>query len=140
LIFTLINESELNHIGDVGIFITDKMRIIASDQKFKKKTWEKLFHETFDILFSELADESFKRYSNSRKKFSGGFLLSQFEVVAYGIGYNLAKKIPVSKVKTKAIKIWSDSRYTNWSGSGITATRRLPKILPFGREVFGSGN
>ncbi|WP_049723325.1 DUF262 domain-containing protein [Gilvimarinus polysaccharolyticus] len=140
IIFTLIEEKELHQLGDVGIFITEKMRAIAVDDAFDKVMWEKLFKQTFDLLQHELSDESFKRYSVPKKKFTGGFLLSQFEVVAYGVGYNLANTNGMTNITKTAASIWSDERYTSWSGSGITATRRLPRILPFGREVFDVRN
>ena len=116
------------------------MRDIAADDGFDKATWEALFKKTFDLLSDDLSDESFKRYNIRKQKFSGGFLLSQYEVVAYGFGYNLKNGNPVVNIREKAASIWSDEQYTNWSGSGITATRRLPKILPFGREVFDGNN
>ncbi len=140
LIFSDIDVVELNQLGDVGIFITEKMRNIAAAESFDKVAWETLFKKTFDLLKDELSEESFKRYSNEKQKFTGGFLLSQYEVVAYGIGYNLKKGSPVNDVRQKAVGIWSNDRYTDWSGSGITATRRLPRILPFGREVFDGNN
>lgn len=136
LIFSCIDESELDQLGDVGIFITEKMREVATDVAFDKKHWEDLFKRTFDLLNAELSEESFKRYSVAKSKFTGGFLLSQFEVVAYGVGYNLSIGKPTQNIRRKAAEIWSNSRYTDWSGSGITATRRLPRILPFGREIF----
>ncbi|MEX2964225.1 DUF262 domain-containing protein [Microbulbifer sp. TYP-18] len=140
LIFTLIEEGELEQLSDVGIFITEKMRTIAVDDAFDTAMWENLFMQTFDLLQNELNEESFKRYNVSKQKFTGGFLLSQFEVVAYGLGYNLANRNKLKKIPDTAAGIWSDLRYTEWSGSGITATRRLPRILPFGREVFNDGN
>lgn len=140
LIFTLIDENELNNIGDVGIFITEKMRGLAADEAFDKILWEALFKKSFDLLAEQLSEESFKRYSIPKEKFTGGFLLSQYEVVAYGIGYNIHHGVDVCDIKGKASNIWSDARYTDWSGSGITATRRLPRILPFGREVFSCGD
>lgn len=140
LIFTCIDEAELDQLGDVGIFITEKMRLIATDEQFDRNQWERLFKSTFDLLKAELSEESFKRYSDAKEKFSGGFLLSQFEVVAYGVGYNLSAGNQINGIRKKAANIWSDRRYTDWSGSGITATRRLPRILPFGREVFNGNN
>jgi len=140
IIFTSIEVDELDRIGDVGIFITEKLRKIATDDNFDKDGWEKLFKRTFDLLQEELSEESFKRYSSTKNKFIGGFLLSQYEVVACGVGYNLSLNHSVDQIREKAAGIWSDRRYTDWSGSGITATRRLPRILPFGREVFNSGN
>jgi len=138
LIFTMIPVTELDRVGDVGIFITEKMRALAVDETFDKVMWEALFKETFDCLSTSMSEESFKRFSVSKDKFTGGFLLSQFEVVAYGVGYNISNGSIVDNISEKAASIWSDTRYTDWSGSGITATRRLPRILPFGREVFSS--
>ena len=140
LIFSLIDVNELNNIGDVGVFVTDAMARIAQDKNFDRALWESLFKSTFDLLQNEMNDKSFKRYSIEKSKFTGGFLLSQFEVVAYGIAYNLHNKTNVNDIENKTLGLWSDDRYTNWSGSGITATRRLPKLIPLGREVFGNGN
>jgi len=140
LIFSLIEEAGLNKLRDVGIFITDRMHEMAVNPSFDKVVYEQLFKSTFDILSRELSDKSFKRYDIAKSKFSGGFLLSQYEVVAYGLAYNLKKGIDIKDILGKVANIWSDPRYTNWSGAGMTATRRLPKILPFGREVFGNGN
>ena len=139
LIFSLIDESELNCIGDVGVFVTEKMRDLALNQNFNRIMWENLFKSTFDLLNSVLSDRSFKRYKVSTQKFTGGFLLSQYEVVAYGVAYNLHNNKAASNIEEIVKNIWKDERYTSWSGSGITATRRLPRLLPFGREAF-NGN
>ncbi len=140
LIFSLVDIDELNNIGDVGVFVTDAMARISQDHDFDRALWESLFKSTFDLLQNQINDKSFKRYSVEKSKFTGGFLLSQFEVVAYGIAYNLHNKIDVDNIESKTLGLWSDDRYTNWSGSGITATRRLPKLIPLGREVFSNGN
>ncbi len=140
VIFSLIEEAELNNVGDVGIFITDKMSEIASQEEFDKNRWGDLFKKTFDALTVELNDSSFKRYNVNKSRFMGGFLLSQFEVVACGIAYNLDRNIPITNITQKVADIWNNPEYTDWSGSGITATRRLPRLIPFGREVFSNGN
>lgn len=140
IIFTLIEEQELSKLKDVGVFITEKMRSIAVDATFDKGMWEILFKKTFDLLQEEASDESFKRYSVQDEKFRGGFLLSQFEVVAYGVGFNLKNSTELTSIAETAAGIWSDGRFTNWSGSGMTTARRLPKLLPLGREVFNGEN
>ena len=140
IIFSLIAADELASLGDVGIFITDKMSEIATDENFSREFWEDLFKSTFDMLANEMGESSFKRFSTGKQKFLGGFLLSQFEVLAYGIAFNLNEGKIITEITNKAAEIWSNPRYTDWSGSGITATRRLPRIIPFGREVFGNGN
>ncbi len=110
LIFSCIDENELDQLGDVGIFITEKMRIIATNESFDRTQWEQLFKETFDLLQGSLSEESFKRYSTEKTKFTGGFLLSQYEVVAYGIGYNLNAGNSITNIREKAKNIWSNNR------------------------------
>jgi len=140
IIFSLIEDVELNNVGDVGVFISDNMSEIASQEAFDNNMWNNLFRATFDLLANELGDSSFKRYNINRSKFMGGFLLSQFEVVAYGVAYNLHQNNSISELSKKVADIWSNPQYTEWSGSGITATRRLPRLIPFGREIFSDGN
>lgn len=140
VIFSLIDNEELSNVGDVGVFITDRMSDIASQKQINKKTWSDLFRATFDLLATELSDSSFKRFNPNKSKFLGGFLLSQFEVVACGVAYNLNRKVIISDLKQKVAGIWSNPDYTNWSGSGITATRRLPRLIPFGRKTFSDGD
>lgn len=136
MIFSLIDEEELAELKDVGVFVTEKMTEKASDPGFDFDMWRSLFESTFTKLRDEAGENSFKRYHVEKQKFLGGFLLSQFEVVAYGLAWNLHKGKHVEDVSQKISAIWSDERYTNWSGSGVTATRRLKRILPLGREIF----
>jgi hypothetical protein len=66
-----------------------------------------------------------------------GFLCLPFEAVALGVGYNykliasLADKIP-ERVQT----MWGDPTFYQNSGSGIRASSRVPKIVPYGRSRF----
>lgn len=136
LIFSRITESELKAVGDVGIFLTDKLREMAENKKYKYKDNEMVFSKTFEILQNNLSDSAFKRYSVEKKRFLGGFIISQFEAVACGIGHNIANGITPTKVKIKAANLWSTKDYTDWTGSGITAARRLPRLIPLGRQTF----
>lgn len=138
VIFALIDEDDLRELKDVGVFLTEKMTEIASDRCFDFDMWKNIFEDTFMKLRDEVGDESFKRYNIVRQKFLGGFLLSQFEVVAYGVAWNLHKQKVTTDLREKICGIWSDKRYTDWSGSGVTATRRLKRILTLGREVFSA--
>jgi hypothetical protein len=72
-----------------------------------------------------------------KKRFVGGFSISAFEVIALGIGHNVAgaKKEP-KQVVQKAQRIWADTFFTDNSGSGVRASSRLPKIIPYGRQLF----
>jgi uncharacterized protein with ParB-like and HNH nuclease domain len=140
IVFSLIDEEDLSSIGDVGEFITEKMSIISTDENFDKQSFESLFKQTFDLLNQELGDRSFKRFYSAKDKFMGGFLVSQYEVVAYGLAYALNDGHVVTNIREKVASIWSNPEFTNWSGAGITATRRLPRIIPLGRELFSNND
>lgn len=136
MIFALIDKAELTELNDVGVFLTERMTEKAADKSFDFDMWQQLFEATFTKLRDEVGEDSFKRFHIVKQKFLGGFLLSQFEVVSYGLAWNIHHKTPIANIRERIASIWSDDRYTNWSGSGVTATRRLKRILPLGREVF----
>lgn len=140
LIFSLIDENDLNNMGDVGAFVTDRMSELAVNRAFDRAHWENIFKRTFDSIAAQLGDSAFKRYNLAQTKFMGGFLVSQYEAIAYGVAYNINAGTLVDNLEEKAIALWGDRRYTDWIGSGITATRRLPRIIPVGREMFSNVN
>jgi hypothetical protein len=136
VIFTNLNPEDLNGIGDVGAFLTERMVAIAEDTGFDRSAMEAQFRDTFDILVRTASDDSFARYSRERDRFMGGFILSAYEVVAFGLGWNIATPPPDADVIPRIKELWSNQTYREWSGSGITATRRLPRLVPLGRELF----
>ena len=133
-----IPEEDIKSIGDVGIFLTDKMTETAQNKKFKKSPIAELFTETFSTLDKALGDSAFKRFSVPKNRHEGGFLLSLYEVIALGVAYNLAKGTlcASNKIEERARSVWSDKNFTDWSASGVTANRRLPRLIPFGRKLF----
>jgi hypothetical protein len=136
LIFYQLSEAELSSVGDVGVFLTERMRIIAADKRYNATKNKAIFQKTFSLLNDKLSDSSFKRFNVERQKFQGGFAVSQFEAVACGVGYNIAKGIKPTNIAEKVAGLWTTPAYTTWTGSGVTAARRLPKLIPLGRQLF----
>lgn len=139
VIFRNLKEESMKGIGYVGNFLTEKMVEIATKkiEDFDFKQEEDAFRVTFEILNRHVGSNSFHRYSPEKQKFLGGFLLSAYEVIALGIGYNYAG---LSKSDTNIIdkvkEVWLNQEYAKWSGSGTTAERRIPNLLPLGRQIF----
>ena len=133
-----IPEEDIKSIGDVGAFLTERMSDVAQDKKFKRAPVKKLFEDTFTTLNEVLEDDAFKRYSAKKGRHEGGFLLSLFEVVALGVAYNIANGTLCAKGKIaeRARSVWTEKTFTAWATSGVTASRRLPRLIPFGRELF----
>jgi hypothetical protein len=137
LVFRAIDERELRGIGDIGVFLTDKMVEMATKQNYDYEGEEKAFNATFEILANQIGANAFRKYVSIKDRFSGGFLVSAFEVVALGVGYNYEKLQNASIDIEKQVKsIWTDTQYPSWSGSGTDAKGRMPKLVPLGRELF----
>lgn len=131
------SQENINKLGDdVSVFLTEEMRKMALEQELNYNHIETAFKKTFDILNDTTGDNSFKRYKPEHDRFLGGFLLSAFEVVALGIGYNYKNPPPAEKICELIKSIWSDTTYKKWSGAGVNAARRLPYLIPLGRKVF----
>lgn len=129
--------SSFTNLGDLGEFLTDKAKIMAQDKALDLKREESAFRETFAVLASVLGDDAFRRYDKSKNKFAGGFSVSAFEALAIGMGYNPKKaKANPTIIEQGVKKMWSDTDFTENSGSGVRASSRVPKIIPYGRKVF----
>lgn len=138
LVFGTIPVGELKSIGDIGVFLTESMTEIAGAKRFGKVAARKLFDRTFAIVQRTLGDDAFKRFNAVKGRHEGGFLLSLFEVVALGIAFNLSKNTlcDEKEIIARAQSVWSDVAFTKWATSGVTATRRLPHLIPYGRNLF----
>ncbi len=136
LLFDKDDESLKKLGGDVSVFLTDGMREMALNKELDYGHIKEAFIKTFDVLNQALSDDSFKRYKPEQNKFLGGFLLSAYEVIALGIGYNYKNLPQTNKIPDLIKSIWSNEIYQKWSGAGVNAARRIPYLVPLGREVF----
>jgi Protein of unknown function DUF262 len=137
VVFRRMPPPELRTIGDVGEFLTDKAKSLANDKSFDYEGEASAFRKTFALLASTLEDSSFRRYDSSKQRFAGAFSVSAFEALAIGMGYNpeVAAANP-AKIETKVKTMWADRAFVENSGSGIRASSRIPKVIPYGRAVF----
>ncbi len=137
-----LSRSRLRSIGDISEFLTDKSVEIADPTVFKK-SWtkeEKAFRFTFSRLVEELGKHSFRRFDAENETHSGRFLISGFEAIAIGLGYNyekFAKGGRVPDLTDSARSIWQNAQFKRDSGSGVTASTRIASIIPLGRRLFG---
>jgi len=131
------DDTNLNGLGDVSVFLSDKMREMAI-QELNLSRMERAFERTFDILSQTSGSDSFRRYRAQNDRFLGGFLLSAYEVVALGIGYNYENLPPINEISDRIKSVWSNETYNNCSGAGVNASRRLPYLIPLGRTIFSN--
>jgi Protein of unknown function DUF262 len=137
IVFRTMPPTALGTIGDVGEFLTERAKDIAQDKSFDYRKEESAFRDTFSLLNSTLEDNAFRRYDKKKQRFVGGFSVSAFEAVAVGVGYNPKVAMRNPSQLEKAVKsMWADDEFVLNSGSGVRASSRVPKIVPYGRAVF----
>ena len=134
LVFSTIELAQYDRSADVGSYLTDQMVEMAKDDTFDWTAAEERFRATFDYLATALGSNAFRRFSDGR--FKGGFLLSPFEVLAYGLGYNYPNFPSTYRVVEIAKELYANPTYQQWSGSGVRANSRLPHLLPLGRMIL----
>ena len=137
LVLRKIDIHQTHKIVDIDTFFTEKIKDIANDTNFNFDEEQAAFEKTFQILDECMAGESFRKYDVKKQKFSGGFMLAPFEVIALGIGYNYQQYNPTcEQLREKIVELWSNPNYTSAFGRGKDARVRLPKLIPLGRELF----
>jgi hypothetical protein len=137
IVFRQLQDTALRQIGDINEFLTNTMIEMITERKIDVEEEARAFAATFRILREKLGSDSFHRYDPVKDRFMGGFLISAYELVALGVGYNykslLEKDLDIASV-TKSL--WMTEDFTSRSGSGVRASSRIPTTLPLGRDAF----
>ena len=140
IIFRTLPESDLTstNIGDLSEFLTDHMLKLAEDANFDYEEEERAFRWTFQILSQSTDADTFKKYDDQKQRFSGQLLVTPFEVIAYGLGYQYGRwtEFDPTSIREKIMSIWFDNRILQNSGTGVRANSRIPVIVPIGRDLF----
>jgi hypothetical protein len=98
-----------------------------------------IFDNTFSRLSTELGSECFRRYDINKGRFLGGFLISAFESVALGLGNrDASSRIPQGEITQRIKSMWGDQNFISVCGAGISASSRVPKLIPLGRALFSA--
>lgn len=139
LILTRVTDQDVQGIKDVDAFITDWMRRLAQDDDFDFDMEARAFRRTFKALTDVCDGPCFTRQDAGRGR--GGFLISVYEVVAAGLGWAV-RSHPDKAVDLKALKkayaeLAANGVFRKYSGSGRSASSRMPRLVPLGRKLFG---
>ena len=114
---------------------------MAGDESYDIDAEAEAFREVFSTLRGALDEDPFRKYDAGRKKFTGGFSVSAFEIVALGLGYHspLCERDPAD-ILAQIQAFWTDIPAAVRHGSGIAASTRIPTTIPAGRRIFGGSS
>lgn len=130
------DEAELRTVGDVGVYLTEKMILLAKDNSFDRTAAHDEFKMVFDTLCEKMGSEAFKRYSIAKGRHEGAFLVSVYEGVTAGVKQRVKAKRDVNRIPDLCKGLWAETDFTDWARSGVTASRRLWRVIPFARNYF----
>ena len=88
LVLRTQEERQLKGIGDMGEYLNGKAMALAQTTDYDRDREAAAFRFAFAELARTLGEDSFRRFDSTKRKYTGGFLLSVFEVLALGLGYN----------------------------------------------------
>lgn len=139
-------------VGDIGKYITDSI-VTGLDAYAREKNGfippfkieevdlvveSEIFDATFKILNNSLNSDVFRRFHSDKNRYTGGFLISYFEVLALSIGHLRADETICTEEKIRNIskELHENDTFLKHSKPGSNARVRLPKLLELGLQLF----
>ena len=120
--------------------VDDAVVELARSENFDRDSEADVFRRTFAVLNKAMGADAFKRWDGER--FTGMFLMSAYEIVAYGVSQNISQveaiRLPERKklIRERIIAMWNDAQFRHNSGAGVRGTTRLRNLLPMANEYF----
>lgn len=139
LVLRRLSVQEVVGFGELGEFLTERIVTMATDPSFSRQDEETAFKRTFDLLYSVLEEDAFRRYDRTKNRATGATLISSFEVMALGIGHYAgdASNLPApERVREVHASLWNLDGFRTNVGSGVRASTRIPLTLELGRRLF----
>ncbi len=134
------SDEQLRAFADVDSFLTESILAMARSASFDRPAAERQIVDIFGIV-SALGPDAFRKYDARRGKTVGAFSVSAYEAMTLGISQNLSLWMEVDpglraeQLASCAQRLWADTEFLRYSGAGIRATTRAPKMGPVGRRV-----
>ena len=134
--------ASLRRMGDVGEYLTVKMREFASDAKFDRDAEKRRFEGVFSLLDEALGSDVFRRHSITKDSYGGRFSVSAFEAIGSGVARNWnfwqaqSRDEAVSEIRSRVPLLWRDDVFAARSGGGKAAERRISWMVEVGDRIF----
>lgn len=138
LTFYQIDEDDMKSMRDVAEFLNISNRAMALDKKFSRRKHKEVFQRTFALINQTCGADAFRKFGMGT--FTGAFLISAFEAVAYGVAHNIDRWIAATnasaQLRTRIEAMWRNVDFTQHIGTGVAARPRMQRTIPFGRTHF----
>ena len=125
---------------DVHEYLDEALIKMATTSEFDKENEEQVHKSTFRFLAEAMGENAFKRWDGHT--YRGKFLMSNFEVLAHGVSWNLDAISRLERatrnkhIQRVAQGLQNNETFGQNSGPGVRGTTRLARLLPLGRELL----
>lgn len=139
--YNLENDGNVSNIGE---FIDFELGKLINNKSLDYKEYKTIFKLTFDIIFSSIWENAFRRLTWDNK-YNWRFILPAFDSIAWWLAYNLKLKnisniddIDITKIKELINSIWNDTEYENklWSKSWVSSEWKIRNAVIYWRDLF----
>ncbi len=137
LVLHRLAQTDLKTINeDMNEFLTTEMLAMAESETFDFEKNEEVFRYTFKVLAEATGENSFKKYDITKNKFTGALIIPAFEIITPGIASSYPHH--VADIEQTIKNIWQDEIFLKYSRPGQSASLRIPKLVPLGRQKFSA--
>lgn len=125
---------------DVHEYLNEAMLELATQDSLDYKEESRIFESTFALLNEAMGEKVFRRWDGH--KFMGQFLLSAYEVIAYGVSRHIDSILQMDDharldfIRNRVLNVWQDSTFRHNSGAGVRGTTRLTYLVPIAPTYF----
>ena len=131
LCFEHTDISELLKVVNVGDYLNKTISDLASKKLDYKQEVEK-FEQIFYEVNNQLSNEAFRRFQKECDRFSGQFIMAQYEAMMYAI----LKTQNCDNLRKKLEILSQNEQYLEYSVGGISVKSRWNNILELARIIF----
>ncbi len=134
--FMVLRQHTTEGLGALGEMLDNEIIEIASDDDFDWDHERDVFDRTFALLKESLGLNAFRKCGEDGQDYTGGFIVSLFEIFALGVGFHLEHgNISSEQLATAHSGFWAQQDVLA-QFRGRQAGDRLRTTLPMGRDLF----
>lgn len=120
-------------------FLDHEIYLLISDADFNIDEEIKLFKKTFDFLAEKMGKDTFKKFNSDKHCFEGAFSNASYEAILVGVAENL-EKLCEKDIRKMIEEMYSQDKFSKFSGRGIKALSRFQGLNEFSREYFANAD
>jgi len=121
-------------------FIDKETVKLIQDDNFNLEQEILLFKRVFDLINSELGENSFKKYNADKSEFEGMFLQTAFEGILPGLANNIDyyEGEGRNNLNKKIEGMYSKESFINAAKRGTKALSRIQSLIIFSNDYFSN--